>query len=83
MLNEPSFIPGESGWIEVICAESGRIANYSQRVIENKERLLVGESEAYEPRARHCFRPPVDRRRGKPLRTFNNSKEAGNNNETS
>jgi len=26
--------------------------------------VLVGEREAYEPRARHCFRPPIDKRRG-------------------
>jgi thymidine kinase len=63
--------------LHAICSESGRIASYSQRVVENKERVLVGESEAYEPRARHCFRPPVDKRRGKPLRGFENIKEAG------
>jgi thymidine kinase len=50
--------------LHAICAESGRMAHYSQRVVENKERILVGEQEAYEPRARNCFRPPVDRPRG-------------------
>ncbi len=54
--------------LHAICAESGMMAHYSQRVVENKDRVLVGESEAYEPRARHCFRPPVDKRRGKPPR---------------
>lgn len=53
--------------LHAICAESGMMAHYSQRVVESKDRVLVGENEAYEPRARHCFRPPVDKRRGKPI----------------
>lgn len=53
--------------LHAVCAESGMMAHYSQRVVEKKERVLVGESEAYEPRARHCFRPPVDQRRGKQM----------------
>lgn len=54
--------------LHAICAESGMMANFSQRIVESEDRVLVGETEAYEPRARHCFRPPVDRRRGKPPR---------------
>jgi len=50
--------------LHAICSESGRLANYSQRVVESSDRVLVGEIEAYEPRARHCFRPPVDERKG-------------------
>jgi thymidine kinase len=61
--------------LHAICSESGQIANYSQRVVENTDRVLVGESEAYEPRARHCFRPPVDERRGKIRGSFNNNKD--------
>ncbi|MDX1617475.1 MAG: thymidine kinase [Balneolaceae bacterium] len=53
--------------LHAVCSESGMMAHYSQRVVESEERVLVGESESYEPRARHCFRPPVDRRRGKPV----------------
>lgn len=49
--------------LHAICAESGSMAHYSQRVVEDRNRILVGESDAYEPRARHCFRPPVDRGR--------------------
>lgn len=59
--------------LHAICAESGMMAHYSQRVVENQDRVLVGESEAYEPRARHCFRPPVDQRRGKPVRKISRS----------
>jgi thymidine kinase len=53
--------------LHAICAESGVMANYSQRVVENDDQVLVGEKDAYEPRARHCFRPPVDTKRGTPL----------------
>ncbi|MDI6401652.1 thymidine kinase [Balneolaceae bacterium ANBcel3] len=59
--------------LHAICSESGLPANYSQRVVESKERILVGESEAYEPRARHCFRPPVDQPKRKKVAEFNHS----------
>lgn len=53
--------------LHAICAESGVMANYSQRVVKSTGQVLVGEKDAYEPRARHCFRPPVDQKRGTPL----------------
>ncbi len=67
--------------LHAICAESGMMAQYSQRVIENKDRLLVGETDAYEPRARHCFRPPVDKRRGKPIKPLSELEFEDNRNE--
>lgn len=57
--------------LHAICAESGMMAHYSQRIVEKSDRVLVGEREAYEPRARHCFRPPVDKRRGKKIPPLN------------
>ena len=57
--------------LHAICAESGMMANFSQRVVENGDQVLVGEKDAYEPRARHCFRPPVDKKRGKVLPPLN------------
>lgn len=54
--------------LHAVCAESGAMAHYSQRVVESQDRVLVGEADAYEPRARHCYRPPVDKRRGKPIK---------------
>jgi thymidine kinase len=57
--------------LHAICAESGMLATYSQRVVESSDKVLVGEKEAYEPRARHCFRPPIDKKRGKPLPPIN------------
>lgn len=56
--------------LHAICAESGTMAHYSQRIVAKEGQLLVGEYDAYEPRARHCFRPPVDRRRGRPITPF-------------
>lgn len=56
--------------LHAICAESGFMAHYSQRIVESNDRILVGETNAYEPRARHCYRPPVDHRRGKPVKPF-------------
>lgn len=53
--------------LHAVCAESGMMANYSQRVIESEDRVLVGEADAYEPRARHCYRPPIDKPRGTPI----------------
>ena len=51
--------------LHAICSESGILANYSQRVVANEERVLLGEKDSYEPRARACFRPPVDERKSK------------------
>ncbi|MBO6793379.1 MAG: thymidine kinase [Balneolaceae bacterium] len=56
--------------LHAVCSESGAMANFSQRVVENQNTVLVGEYDAYEPRARHCFRPSVDKRRRKPIRPF-------------
>lgn len=46
--------------LHAICSESGMLANYSQRVVSGNERNMLGEKDVYEPRARHCFRPPND-----------------------
>lgn len=56
--------------LHAVCSESGVMANFSQRVVNNTNTVLVGEYDAYEPRARHCFRPSVDVRKGKPIRPF-------------
>lgn len=68
--------------LHAICAESGHIANFSQRVTESKDRILVGEKDAYEPRSRHCFRPPSDTRRGRPIKPFNNEQNTEENEST-
>ncbi|MEX2396322.1 MAG: thymidine kinase, partial [Balneolales bacterium] len=64
--------------LHAICAESGMQANFSQRIVENDDRILVGETDAYEPRARHCYRPPSDEKKGKPIVPFNLSEKPSN-----
>tara|TARA_R110002050_G_scaffold71697_5_gene154129 strand:- start:6939 stop:7595 length:657 start_codon:yes stop_codon:yes gene_type:complete len=61
--------------LHAVCSESGTMANFSQRVVEDTNKVLVGEYDAYEPRARHCYRPSVDKRRGKPIRPFKNPEQ--------
>jgi thymidine kinase len=43
-----------------ICVRCGAPANRTQRLVENPDRLLVGETDAYEARCRLCFDPPAD-----------------------
>ena len=40
-----------------VCMKCGKPANRTQRIIPSKERVVVGASEAYEARCRHCFDP--------------------------
>ena len=48
--------------LHAICTKSGMLASYSQRVIDSDRKVLVGEYDAYEPRARHCFTRGIDKR---------------------
>lgn len=43
--------------LHAICSKSGMIASYSQRLGQSKDRVVLGEKDVYEPRARHCFEP--------------------------
>ncbi len=52
--------------LHAICTKSGMLASYSQRVIDSDRQVLVGEYDAYEPRARHCFTRGIDKRTKKP-----------------
>ncbi|WP_103663885.1 thymidine kinase [Gracilimonas amylolytica] len=69
--------------LHAICAESGTMAHYSQSVVEKEDQVLVGEYDSYEPRARHCFRPPYDKRRGKPIKPFRNANSEESKNRSS
>jgi len=42
-----------------ICMQCGNPADRSQRIVAREERVLVGETEAYEARCRRCFSPDV------------------------
>ena len=42
-----------------ICMQCGNPANRSQRLVNRAERVLLGETEAYEARCRRCFSPDL------------------------
>lgn len=42
-----------------ICMRCGNPADRSQRIVNRAERVLVGETEAYEARCRRCFSPDL------------------------
>ncbi len=52
--------------LHAVCVVCGAPANHSQRIVPGEERVLVGATDAYEPRCRQCFEPepvPVERPR--------------------
>jgi len=44
-----------------VCVRCGAPANRSQRLVAGDSRVLVGASDAYEPRCRRCFEPDLGR----------------------
>jgi len=53
--------------LHAVCVECGAPANHSQRIVPGEDRVLVGATEAYEPRCRKCFEPtPVEVHRPRP-----------------
>lgn len=43
--------------LHAICVQCGAPANHSQRIVQGDDRVLIGATEAYEPRCRDCFKP--------------------------
>lgn len=41
--------------VHAICMKCGDLASYSYRLIETKDKVVLGEKEAYEARCRKCF----------------------------
>lgn len=41
--------------LHAICMRCGGIANFSYRLVASQEKVLLGETEAYEARCRRCF----------------------------
>jgi thymidine kinase len=41
-----------------ICVRCGNPAKHTQRIVDSRDLVLVGEYDAYEPRCRVCFVPP-------------------------
>jgi thymidine kinase len=42
--------------LHAICQRCGAIANYSYRKIPNEEQVMLGATDAYEPRCRKCYK---------------------------
>ena len=41
-----------------VCMQCGAPANRTQRLVNRKEQILVGNGSLYEPRCRKCYEPP-------------------------
>ena len=41
--------------VHAICVQCGEVASYSYRLTNEEKQVLLGETEAYEARCRHCF----------------------------
>lgn len=41
--------------LHAICMQCGSIANYSYRKIPNEDQVMLGATDAYEPRCRKCY----------------------------
>ena len=42
--------------VHAICLRCGSLAQYSHRTISNEKLVVLGETDAYEPLCRHCYR---------------------------
>jgi thymidine kinase len=41
--------------VHAVCMKCGNSALFSYRLVENKNQVMLGEKESYEPRCRICF----------------------------
>jgi thymidine kinase len=41
--------------VHAICVKCGSIANFSHRIVEQTDKILLGAKNNYEPLCRHCF----------------------------
>ncbi len=46
--------------LHAICVKCGNIANYSYRKSKDSHTVLLGETDLYEPRCRHCYYEGVE-----------------------
>ena len=46
--------------LHAICVKCGHIANYSYRKIPNEDQVMLGATDAYEPRCRKCYMDKVE-----------------------
>jgi thymidine kinase len=46
--------------LQAICVICGNPASYTQRTTLQAEQVVIGETDIYEARCRHCFQPPEE-----------------------
>ena len=44
--------------LTAICIKCGLDASFTQRITEQTQQVVIGETEFYEARCRKCFEPP-------------------------
>lgn len=49
--------------VHAICVKCGNLAGYSHRIVKNKDLVLLGEKDSYEPLCRECFNKASGSRR--------------------
>ena len=42
--------------VHAICVKCGRLASYSDRIVENDKQVMLGELEEYQPLCRNCYK---------------------------
>lgn len=52
-------IADEVSKVHAICVKCGRLASFSHRTVKNDKRVLLGETEQYEPLCRVCYQEAI------------------------
>jgi thymidine kinase len=45
--------------VHAVCVQCGAVANYSYRIVDKEEIVLLGETESYQARCRACFQASI------------------------
>jgi thymidine kinase len=45
--------------VHAVCVQCGDVANYSYRIVDKEDTVLLGESESYQARCRACFQASI------------------------
>lgn len=55
-------IADEVSKVHAICVKCGNLAYISHRLVENDKRVLLGETQEYEPLCRECYRKSLEQK---------------------
>lgn len=45
--------------VHAVCVQCGAVANYSYRIVDKEDTVLLGETESYQARCRACFQASI------------------------